>query len=88
MRSFAPWSLGRVTLQGALRFDHAWSYTPAETIPATIARDHYLLSMTNAREHRYPQAVTHLNEAVRINPRDYWSWMQRGLCHQEMGDTA
>jgi hypothetical protein len=30
------WTLGRVTLQGALRFDHAWSYTPPQTIPATV----------------------------------------------------
>jgi eukaryotic-like serine/threonine-protein kinase len=60
----------------------------AEAIPATTARDRYLLSMTNARERRYSQAILQLNEAVRINPRDYWSWMQRGLCHQEMGDSV
>lgn len=29
------WTLGRVTLQGALRFDHAWSYSPTMTIPVT-----------------------------------------------------
>jgi hypothetical protein len=26
------WTQGRMTLQGALRFDHAWSYFPDETI--------------------------------------------------------
>jgi hypothetical protein len=31
------WTMGRVTLQGALRFDHAFSYSPAQTIgPALI----------------------------------------------------
>ena len=31
------WTMGRMTLQGALRFDHAWSYSPAQTIgPALI----------------------------------------------------
>jgi serine/threonine protein kinase/tetratricopeptide (TPR) repeat protein len=60
----------------------------AATIPAATARDHYLLGMTHARERRYEQAVRHLNEAVRLNPRDYWSWMQRGLCQQERGDPV
>jgi hypothetical protein len=29
------WTLGRLTLQGALRFDRAWSYSPAQTIGPT-----------------------------------------------------
>jgi hypothetical protein len=29
------WTIGRMTLQGALRFDHAWSYFPEVTVPAT-----------------------------------------------------
>ena len=62
--------------------------TRGDSIPVTMARDHYLLAMTSAREHRYSLAISHLNEAVRLNPRDYWSWMQRGLCHQELGETA
>jgi hypothetical protein len=28
------WTLGRVTVQGALRFDHAWSYFPEQTVGA------------------------------------------------------
>jgi hypothetical protein len=28
------WTLGRMTLQGALRYDHAWSYFPEQTIEA------------------------------------------------------
>jgi Carboxypeptidase regulatory-like domain len=28
------WTLGRVTVQGALRFDHAWSYFPEQTVTA------------------------------------------------------
>jgi hypothetical protein len=34
------WTLGHVTLQGALRFDRAWSWSPAQTIGPT----NYLLS--------------------------------------------
>lgn len=29
------WTLGRMTLQGALRFDRNWSFSPAQTIPAS-----------------------------------------------------
>jgi Carboxypeptidase regulatory-like domain len=29
------WTMGRITLQGALRFDHAWSYSPPQTIGPT-----------------------------------------------------
>ena len=29
------WTFGRATVQGALRFDHAWSYFPPQTLPVT-----------------------------------------------------
>ena len=29
------WTMGQITLQGALRFDHAWSYSPPQTIGPT-----------------------------------------------------
>jgi hypothetical protein len=29
------WTLGRMTLQGALRFDHNWSFSPDQTIPSS-----------------------------------------------------
>jgi hypothetical protein len=29
------WSLGRMTLQGAVRFDHAWSYSPEQVVGPT-----------------------------------------------------
>jgi serine/threonine protein kinase/Flp pilus assembly protein TadD len=52
--------------------------------PAT-ARDHYLLATAFARKRRYKEAVTELDEAVRLNPKHFWSWMQRGICRQELG---
>jgi hypothetical protein len=37
------WTMNRVTLQGALRFDHAWSYSPPQTIgPAIIGGQSFL----------------------------------------------
>jgi tetratricopeptide (TPR) repeat protein len=60
----------------------------ADKIEPKTARDYYLLGMTFARERRYAEAVTQLNEALRLNPRDYWACMQRGLCHQENNDPV
>jgi serine/threonine protein kinase/Flp pilus assembly protein TadD len=60
----------------------------ARAVPAVTAHDHYMLAMAHVREQKYARAVAELDEAVRLNPRDYWAWMQRGLCHQELGDTA
>ena len=38
------WTLGRMTLQGALRFDHAWSYFPDQQIgPVHVPADAALL---------------------------------------------
>ncbi|HET6957120.1 MAG TPA: carboxypeptidase regulatory-like domain-containing protein, partial [Vicinamibacterales bacterium] len=37
------WTMGRITLQGALRFDHAWSFSPPQTIgPALIGGQTFL----------------------------------------------
>ena len=37
------WTMGKMTLQGALRFDHAWSYSPEQTIgPALIGGQTFL----------------------------------------------
>jgi serine/threonine protein kinase/Tfp pilus assembly protein PilF len=57
------------------------------------ARDHYLLAMSYAhdptdRAAALARALAELAEAVRLDPRHYWSWMQKGLCHQELQDHA
>jgi serine/threonine protein kinase/Flp pilus assembly protein TadD len=57
----------------------------ARTPPAS-ARDHYLLALGHARAERFAQAVAELNRAVALNPRHYWSWCLRGLCHQNLGE--
>jgi tetratricopeptide (TPR) repeat protein len=59
--------------------------TAAAQIQPANARDHYLLATTYARGRSYAQAVGELDCALRLNPRDYWSSIQRGICHQEMG---
>jgi serine/threonine protein kinase/tetratricopeptide (TPR) repeat protein len=57
----------------------------AKQLETATARDHYLLAISYARAGKYAPAVAELDEALRLNPRHYWSRFQRGLCHQELG---
>jgi serine/threonine protein kinase/Tfp pilus assembly protein PilF len=61
----------------------------AEQLRPTTAQDHYLLATTYARRGTrasYVRAVAELDRAVELNPRHYWSWVQRGICRQEQGE--
>ncbi|MFM9960258.1 MAG: protein kinase domain-containing protein [Planctomycetaceae bacterium] len=61
----------------------------ADKIPPTTARDFYLLATTHLQSgspDRYAQAIRELREALQRDPRHYWSWMQKGLCHLEQGE--
>ncbi len=58
--------------------------TAANLSPAGV-RDFYLLAASYARSGRYAEAVAELDQALRLNPRHYWSCFQRGICHQELG---
>jgi tetratricopeptide (TPR) repeat protein len=60
----------------------------AAAIEPATTQEHYLVAMSCARRHQYEAAVRHLDEALRLNPRHYWCWAQRGLCHQERGEWA
>jgi serine/threonine protein kinase/Tfp pilus assembly protein PilF len=62
--------------------------------PPTTARDHYLLALSYVRDAAdderagYTRAIRELEEAVRLEPRHYWSRLQKGVCHQELGEYA
>src|SRR6185312_6328594 len=63
----------------------------ADTIPATGARDHYLLAISYARQggrDGYKKAIAELDEALVLQPRHYWSALQRGICRMELGEYA
>jgi eukaryotic-like serine/threonine-protein kinase len=63
----------------------------AAQTPATTARDHYLLATSLARQagsKGLKAAITELDEALRRNPRHYWSLVQRGICHMERGELV
>jgi serine/threonine protein kinase/tetratricopeptide (TPR) repeat protein len=52
------------------------------------ARDHYWLATSLAFRGRYAEAINHLQEALSQNPRHYWSLLQMGICHMEIGDAT
>src|SRR5262249_16028926 len=52
------------------------------------ARDHYLAALAHARGGRHADAVDELDRTLALNPRHYWSWCLRGLCHQNLGAHA
>ena len=61
----------------------------AEVTLAQTARDHYLLATSYARgggAGSYDRAIEELNQAIRMNPRHYWSLVLRGVCFLEKGD--
>lgn len=65
----------------------------AAALAPASARDHYLLAsawVRNARPaeqaHAHTRAVAALTTAIALNPRHYWSHLQRGICYQELGE--
>ena len=63
----------------------------AENTPATTARDHYLIAASLARQggpESLRAAIAELDEALRLNPRHFWSLVQRGICQLERGELV
>jgi tetratricopeptide (TPR) repeat protein len=60
----------------------------ADRIQPSSARDYYLLAITyirNGGPQNHAKALTALDQAISRNPRHYWSYLQKGICYQEMG---
>jgi tetratricopeptide (TPR) repeat protein len=57
----------------------------AGALPPRDVRDYYWQATTLAFAGKYAEAVAALDEALRLNPRHYWSWLQRGLCRTALG---
>jgi tetratricopeptide (TPR) repeat protein len=63
----------------------------AEQTPASTARDHYLLATALARTGTRPdltRAVEELRIALQLNPRHYWSSVQKGVCELDLGNLV
>lgn len=63
----------------------------ANAIPPHSARDFHLLATAHLQSgavDRHQHAIAELEQAVRIDPKHYWSWMQKGLCHLELREHS
>jgi serine/threonine protein kinase/Tfp pilus assembly protein PilF len=63
----------------------------AKQIPATTARDHRQVAESMARQggaEALRAAIAELDEALKRDPRHYWSLVQRGICHLERGELV
>lgn len=61
----------------------------AAALAPASARDFYQLATTvlqSRQPGRHRQAIEHLRQAIQADARHYWSWMQKGLCHLELGE--
>ena len=52
------------------------------------ARDLALAAAESAARGRYVEALARLEEATRRDPRSFWAWLDRGLCHDHLGQHA
>jgi tetratricopeptide (TPR) repeat protein len=60
----------------------------ADQAKPTSAHDYYLLATAYIRKGEHGKAIAQLNQAVRCNPRHYWSYFQRGMCFEQTGEYA
>jgi tetratricopeptide (TPR) repeat protein len=61
----------------------------ADHLEPASARDHYLLATAYTRkgdEANITRAIAELDQAISLNDRHYWSYIQRGICHYELGN--
>jgi eukaryotic-like serine/threonine-protein kinase len=56
----------------------------ATTTPLSDARDSFLMGSEHAYQGRFAEALVFLDEAIRLDPGDYWSWFLAGICHERL----
>jgi Flp pilus assembly protein TadD len=61
---------------------------PGRDAPPATARDLALAAAEDAAGGRYGDALARLEEATRKDPRSFWAWLDRGLCHEHLGQDA
>lgn len=84
--------LDRARYLTRLKMDAAARDTSAKAklVPVVTAHDIYMLASAHSR-HRtvegYREAVMLFTKSIELSPRHYWSYFQRALCQQELGET-
>ena len=59
----------------------------AEQLPAETRLDHYWLAERARQLRQFPQAIRHLQDALRVDPDDFWSLNLMGVCHFNQGQA-
>jgi tetratricopeptide (TPR) repeat protein len=60
----------------------------AKITPSRTSRDFYLEATEHAVRGRFAEAIPLLEEATRIDPKLYWAWFLRGVCHDRNGQDV
>jgi serine/threonine protein kinase/Flp pilus assembly protein TadD len=63
----------------------------ADAIPAQSAHDHYLLAtslIVRGGQESLSEARAELDQALALNPRFYWALVERGICHEDLGESV
>ena len=92
------WTLGRATIQGAVRYDHAWSYFPEQTIPSQrffpTARtfeytEGFLVRRHSAARWRRVRCVWHRQDVGQVQHRPLpRGGAERWLLHHQQPDRS
>jgi serine/threonine protein kinase/Tfp pilus assembly protein PilF len=61
--------------------------TAAEKLPAETRLDHYWLAERARQARKFPEAIRHLQDALRVDPNDFWSLNLMGVCHLNQGQS-
>jgi tetratricopeptide (TPR) repeat protein len=60
----------------------------ARKTPLRTAKDRYLVATEHAAQGRYREAIPLLQEAVELDPKDFWAWFVLGHCHSGLAQAA
>ncbi len=59
----------------------------AEKLPAETRLDHYWLAERARKLRQFSQAIRHLQDALRVDPNDFWSLNLMAICHLNQGQA-
>lgn len=92
------WTMGRMTVQGALRFDRAWSWFPEVQVGPTLFLDHVITYPETEGVHSYKDITPRLGTAIdvfgtgktslKINVGKYLQAAQNGLSYGALRPTS
>ena len=60
----------------------------AETVAPQTRLDHFLLGERSRLQRKFDEALSHFQNALRVDPDDFWSLNMIGLCHYQAGRPA